>query len=232
MPSDTAHRSVHAFPGNARSGATQPAGPGRAPDCRRRQARGNGRAAAAMRPSRPPRVRTLTDAEGQFVLDVPAGVILIEASASGFYPLSAQIDVTVSDAPDTELLLVPRSGFAATVDVVAAPPPPVSAPSAVVVCPCPGPENAGCARQRVPHAADAARRVGHRGVQQPAGGPGRCAGSKPHGHGQRRDPRPLPSVRPDECGRPGDNLAIRAGDRRVQRQVRRPLVVAAGCRES
>jgi hypothetical protein len=77
--------------------------------------------------------RTMTDGEGQFVLNLPAGVILIEASAAGFYPLSTQIDVTVSDAT-TELLLVPRSGFAATVDVVAAPPP-LSAPSAVVVAP-------------------------------------------------------------------------------------------------
>ena len=79
-------------------------------------------------------LRTVTDSEGRFALSVPAGVILIEASAAGFYPLSTQIDVTVSDATDTELLLVPRSGFTATVDVVAAPPP-VAAPSAVVVAP-------------------------------------------------------------------------------------------------
>ena len=79
-------------------------------------------------------IRTVTDGEGRFVLRVPAGVILIEASAAEFYPLSTQIDVTQSDAIDTELLLVPRSGFAATVDVVAAPPP-ETAPSAVVVAP-------------------------------------------------------------------------------------------------
>ena len=78
--------------------------------------------------------RTVTDGEGRFVLRVPAGVVTIEVSAAEFYPLSTQIDVTLSDAIDTELLLVPRSGFAETVDVVAAPPP-AAAPSAVVVTP-------------------------------------------------------------------------------------------------
>ena len=78
--------------------------------------------------------RTQTDRDGRFMLRVPAGVVLIEASAADFYPLSTQIDVTQNDAIDTELLLVPRSGFAATVDVVAAPPP-EAAPSAVVVAP-------------------------------------------------------------------------------------------------
>ena len=78
--------------------------------------------------------RTQTDREGRFVLRVPPGVVLIAATAAEFYPLSTQIDVTATDAIDTELLLVPRSGFAATVDVVAAPPP-EAAPSAVVVAP-------------------------------------------------------------------------------------------------
>ncbi len=78
--------------------------------------------------------RTVTDRDGRFVLRVPAGVVLIEASAAEFYPLSTSIDVTLSDATETELLLVPRAGFASTVDVVA-PPPPLAAPSAVVVTP-------------------------------------------------------------------------------------------------
>jgi hypothetical protein len=78
--------------------------------------------------------RTVSDGDGRFVLRVPAGVILIETSAADFYPLSTQIDVTLSDAVDTELLLAPRSEFTATVDVVAAPPP-EAAPSAVVVSP-------------------------------------------------------------------------------------------------
>jgi hypothetical protein len=77
--------------------------------------------------------RTVSDADGRFVMRVPAGVVSIEASAPEFYPLSTQIDVTLSDA-DTELLLAPRSEFTATVDVVAAPPP-EAAPSAVVVSP-------------------------------------------------------------------------------------------------
>ena len=78
--------------------------------------------------------RTITDREGRFELHVPAGVVQVEASAPEFYSLSTQVDVTASDATDTELLLVPRTGFASTVDVVA-PPPPASAPSAVVVTP-------------------------------------------------------------------------------------------------
>ena len=55
-------------------------------------------------------------------------------NAEGFYPLTTPIDVTLTDATETELLLVPRTGFASTVDVVAAPPPTTS-PSAVVVTP-------------------------------------------------------------------------------------------------
>ena len=78
--------------------------------------------------------RTVTDRDGRFVLRVPAGAVLIEVSAAEFYPLSTPIDVTLSDATETELLLVPRTGFASTVDVVAAPPP-TAAPSAVVVTP-------------------------------------------------------------------------------------------------
>jgi hypothetical protein len=78
--------------------------------------------------------RTMTDADGRFVLRVPAGAVLIEVSGAEFYPLAVPIDVTQSDATETELLLVPRAGFEATVDVVAAPPP-AAAPSAVVVTP-------------------------------------------------------------------------------------------------
>ena len=78
--------------------------------------------------------RTITDRDGRFELRVPAGVVQVEASAPEFYSLSTQIDVTATDASETELLLVPRTGFASTVDVVA-PPPPASAPSAVVVTP-------------------------------------------------------------------------------------------------
>jgi hypothetical protein len=80
--------------------------------------------------------RTVTDRDGRFVfvLRVPGGTVLIEVSAAEFYPQSTPIDVTLSDATETELLLVPRAGFASTVDVVAAPPP-TAEPSAVVVTP-------------------------------------------------------------------------------------------------
>jgi hypothetical protein len=78
--------------------------------------------------------RTITDRDGRFVLRVPAGVVQVAASVPEFYPLTTQIDVTASDAPDTELLLVPSAGFVSTVDVVAAPTP-TAAPAAVVVTP-------------------------------------------------------------------------------------------------
>jgi hypothetical protein len=78
--------------------------------------------------------RTASDRDGRFDLRVPAGVVALEVSAADFYPLSTAIDVTAGDAVDIELLLVPRTSFASTIDVVA-PPPPESAPSAVVVAP-------------------------------------------------------------------------------------------------
>jgi hypothetical protein len=78
--------------------------------------------------------RTVTERDGRFALRVPPGAVVIEVTAAEFYPLSTPIDVTLADATDIELLLVPRAGFASTVDVVAAPPP-AAAPSAVVVTP-------------------------------------------------------------------------------------------------
>ena len=74
----------------------------------------------------------VTDAEGRFAIRVPAGLPLLELTLDGFYPLATTIDVTRADALDTELLLVPRSTYAASVDVVAAQPP-ASVPSTVAV---------------------------------------------------------------------------------------------------
>ena len=71
----------------------------------------------------------------------------------------------------------------------------------------------------------------HRGVRQPAGGARRLARSEPHDDGRRRDPRPVSAVRADERLQPRDHPALRAGHRRLQRQVRRPAVVAAARRE-
>ncbi|HUR34799.1 MAG TPA: TonB-dependent receptor [Vicinamibacterales bacterium] len=78
--------------------------------------------------------RTSSDREGRFTLRVAAGVAVLDVTHPGFYPLTTTIDVSETDALDAELLLVPRSAFAASVDVVAAPPP-AAAPSAVVLAP-------------------------------------------------------------------------------------------------
>lgn len=78
--------------------------------------------------------RTVTDREGRFALLVPPGVALVELTSSDYYTLATTIDVSAADAINTELTLVPRSGFSSSVDVVAAAPP-TAAPSAVAVTP-------------------------------------------------------------------------------------------------
>lgn len=78
--------------------------------------------------------RTVTDRNGRFVLRVPAGVVTVEVTAVDFYSFSTPIDVSLQDAPDTELTIVPRSIYSDSVDVVA-PPPLAAAPSATAVAP-------------------------------------------------------------------------------------------------
>ncbi|MEQ1731413.1 MAG: carboxypeptidase regulatory-like domain-containing protein, partial [Vicinamibacterales bacterium] len=78
--------------------------------------------------------RTASDRDGRFSLRVPTGQVLIELTIEGYYPLSTTIDLSSTDVPDVELLMVPRAGYSSSVDVVAAPPP-ASAPSAVAVMP-------------------------------------------------------------------------------------------------
>ena len=75
---------------------------------------------------------TTTDAAGHFTIRVPAGLPLLELSLNGFYPLATTIDVRQADALDAELLLVPRSTYSSSVDVVAAQPP-AAVPSVVAV---------------------------------------------------------------------------------------------------
>ena len=78
--------------------------------------------------------RTVTDHDGRFILRVPAIAVPVEVHLDGFYPLSTIIDVTRADTRDIELLLVPRTAYASSVDVVAAPPP-ASGASAVALAP-------------------------------------------------------------------------------------------------
>jgi len=77
-------------------------------------------------------VRTATDADGAFTLDVPAGVTAIDVSAEGFLPLSTRLDAATAGAP-LELLLVRAPNYMTTVDVVAAPSTPT--PAAQIVAP-------------------------------------------------------------------------------------------------
>lgn len=78
--------------------------------------------------------KTVSDASGHFSLAVPRGTVTVEASLDGFYTLSAPIDVTQADVSDVEFLLVARSGFSSSVDVVGESAP-SAAPSAVAVAP-------------------------------------------------------------------------------------------------
>lgn len=78
--------------------------------------------------------RTVSGPDGRFTLRLPASVALLELTLAKFYPLATTIDLTTGDSPEVELLMVPRSGYASSVDVVGEPPP-ASAPSAVAVKP-------------------------------------------------------------------------------------------------
>ena len=78
--------------------------------------------------------RTVTDHDGRFILRVPAVAVAVDVGLDGFYPLSSVIDVTRADARDIELLLVPRTAYSSSVDVVAAQPP-ASGASAVALAP-------------------------------------------------------------------------------------------------
>ncbi len=76
--------------------------------------------------------RTVTDRDGRFTLRVPASLALVELTLNGFYPLATTIDVRETDVTTAELLLVQRSTYSSSVDVVAEQPT-VAAPTAVAV---------------------------------------------------------------------------------------------------
>ena len=78
--------------------------------------------------------RTASGRDGRFTLRVPSTPVLVELTIEGYYPLSTTLDLSATDLSDVELLMVPRSSYSSSVDVVAAPPP-TSAPSAVAVMP-------------------------------------------------------------------------------------------------
>ena len=77
--------------------------------------------------------RTTTDGGGRFELRVPAGLLAVQVSAVAHFPLSTTLDVRTANAIGAELALARDTGFATSVEVVAASP--VSAPATETVQP-------------------------------------------------------------------------------------------------
>ena len=78
--------------------------------------------------------QAVTDVDGRFTLTARPAPVQLEATLDGFYTLTTPLDLTGQDSTNLELLLVPRSSFESSVDVVAVAPP-TTAPSAVTVAP-------------------------------------------------------------------------------------------------
>jgi outer membrane receptor for ferrienterochelin and colicin len=74
-----------------------------------------------------------SDKEGRFVLTLPPGQAFVEVVAAGYYALSTTVEVSPAQTPLLELELARDSGFATTVDVVAAAP--AAAPATQAVAP-------------------------------------------------------------------------------------------------
>lgn len=66
--------------------------------------------------------QSVTSASGTFTILVPPVVVDVRVAATGYFPLTATIDVRGSDALGTELALVLDTGFATSVEVVATSP--------------------------------------------------------------------------------------------------------------
>ena len=79
-------------------------------------------------------VQVVTDVDGRFTLTTRAASVTLDATLDGFYTLTTPLDFATQDTLHLELLLVPRSSFESSVDVVAVAPP-TTAPSAVTVAP-------------------------------------------------------------------------------------------------
>ena len=63
--------------------------------------------------------RTIADADGRFSLPVPAGRITVEVLATGYFPLTATLDVGEAGLTGVELSLARDTAFTASVEVVA-----------------------------------------------------------------------------------------------------------------
>ena len=74
-----------------------------------------------------------TDQGGRFTFETPAGEVVVQVTASGYFPLTTTLDARGADVRNAELALARDTGFATSVDVVAASP--VPAPATTVVQP-------------------------------------------------------------------------------------------------
>ncbi len=74
-----------------------------------------------------------TDQGGRFTFETPAGEVVVQVTAPGYFPLTTTLDARGADVRNAELALARDTGFATSVDVVAAAPFP--APATTVVQP-------------------------------------------------------------------------------------------------
>ena len=74
--------------------------------------------------------RVVADTAGRFTIAVTRGRITFLVEAAGYFPLATSLDVPAAGLAGTELSLARQTGFATSVDVVAAPP--AAAPATAV----------------------------------------------------------------------------------------------------
>ncbi len=147
-------------------------------------------------------LRVVTDTSGRFALALPPGEARVSVSAQGYLP--DEVTVTVGAAPVTlEVVLLSSAQFKEEVTVSgaagqAAP----AAPATIELSPLQVRTVAGAGEnifkvlQTLPGVNATVR------FRQPDLGARRRPGPEPHDHGRRRDPRPLPVVRPRQRVQP------------------------------
>ena len=172
--------------------------------------------------------RVSADAAGRFTLLVEGGRVTLLVEASGYFALTTTLEIPEAGLSGRRTGARPRDtvrdlGRSDSIGARRRPPPKWCCPSRCSYARRP--------RQRLSHAADLARRGGDRGVWQPARGPRRLGRSEPDRDGRRRNSRSVSAVRADQRLQSRNDSALRIGDWRLQRQVRRPPLVAAGGRE-
>ena len=77
--------------------------------------------------------QAITDKDGAFTLLLPAKKVVVEFTATGFFPLTTTVDLADHDVTGAQFTLAPNKSFASEVSVVASAP--ASSPSATPVAP-------------------------------------------------------------------------------------------------